>query len=63
MGLLNGTLRNAAKIDPAKIQQEFAQILAPGESVQHAHQLPRDYLGLTDKRFALVDEHGLTGER
>ena len=33
MGLLDGMLGNAAKIDPAKIQQEFSQILAKGEVV------------------------------
>jgi hypothetical protein len=30
MGLLDGMLGNAAKIDPAKIQQEFSQILGRG---------------------------------
>lgn len=39
MGLLDGVLGNASKIDPAKIQQEFSQILAPGERVEHAYQL------------------------
>jgi hypothetical protein len=43
MGLLDGILGNASKIDPAKAQGEFARILAPGESVEHAYQLIRDY--------------------
>ena len=30
MGLLDGMLGNASKVDAAKIQQEFSQILAPG---------------------------------
>ena len=63
MGLLDGVLGNASKIDPAKIQQEFAQILAPGESVQHAYQLIRDYFVFTDKRLVLVDKQGMTGSK
>ncbi|MCD6077011.1 MAG: hypothetical protein K0R89_949 [Ramlibacter sp.] len=63
MGLFDGMLGNASKIDPAKIQHEFGQILAPGESVQHAYQLIRDYLVFTDKRFVLVDKQGMTGSK
>jgi hypothetical protein len=63
MGLFDGMLGNASRIDPAKIQQEFAQILAPGETVQHAYQLIRDYLVFTDKRFVLVDKQGVTGSK
>ena len=63
MGLLDGVLGNASKIDPAKVQQEFAQILAPGEKVEHAYQLIRDYFVFTDKRFVLVDKQGITGSK
>lgn len=63
MGLLDGMLGNASRIDPQTIQQEFAQILAPGEKVEHAYQLIRDYLIFTDKRFVLVDKQGLTGSK
>jgi hypothetical protein len=63
MGLLDGVLGNASKIDPAKIQQEFSQILAPEERVEHAYQLIRDYFVFTDKRFVLVDKQGLTGSK
>lgn len=63
MGLLDGMLGNASKIDPIKIQHEFAQILAPGESVEHAYQLIRDYFVFTDKRFVLVDKQGVTGNK
>jgi hypothetical protein len=54
---------NASKIDPLKIQEEFSQILAPGERVEHAYQLIRDYFVFTDKRFVLVDKQGLTGSK
>lgn len=63
MGLLDGMLGNASKIDPAKIQQEFAQILAVGERVEHAYQLIRDYFVFTDKRFVIVDKQGMTGSK
>ena len=63
MGLLDGVLGNASKIDPAKIQKEFSQILAPGERVEHAYQLIRDYFVFTDKRFVLVDKQGITGNK
>lgn len=63
MGLLDGVLGNASKIDPSKIQEEFSQILALGERVEHAYQLIRDYFVFTDKRFVLVDKQGLTGSK
>lgn len=63
MGLLDGMLGNASKIDTAKIQAEFSQILAPGEKVEHAYQLIRDYFVFTDRRFILVDRQGLTGSK
>jgi hypothetical protein len=63
MGLLDGMLGNASKVDTAKIQGEFSQILAPGERVEHAYQLIRDLLVFTDKRFVLVDKQGITGSK
>jgi hypothetical protein len=63
MGFLDGVLGNASKIDAAKIQQEFSQVLAPGEQVQHAYQLIRDYFVFTDKRLVLVDKQGITGSK
>jgi hypothetical protein len=63
MGLLDGMLGNASKVDPAKIQAEFGQILAPNEVVEHAYQLIRDYFVFTDKRFVLVDKQGMTGSK
>ena len=63
MGLLDGLLGNASKIDPAQIQQEFAQVLAPDERIEHAYKLMRDYFVFTDKRFVIVDRQGLTGSK
>ena len=61
MGLLDGMLGNASKIDASAVQKEFQQILAPGERVEHAYQLIRDYFVFTDKRLVLVDKQGMTG--
>lgn len=63
MGLLDAMLGNASKIDAAKIQDEFGRLLAPGEKVEHAYQLLRDYFVFTDKRLVLVDKQGLTGSK
>jgi hypothetical protein len=63
MGFLDGMLGNAGQIDTAKIQQEFGKILAPGEKVERAYQLIRDYFVFTDKRLVLVDKQGLTGSK
>lgn len=63
MGLLDGLIGNASKIDSAQIQQEFSKILAPGETVEHAYKLIRDYFVFTDKRLVLVDKQGLTGNK
>ena len=63
MGLLDGMMGNASKIDADKIQQEFSQILAAGEQVEHAYQLIRDYFVFTNKRLVLVDKQGMTGSK
>lgn len=63
MGLFDGMLGNASKIDAAKIQQEFSQVLAEGEQVEHAYQLIRDYFVFTNKRLVLVDKQGITGSK
>jgi hypothetical protein len=63
MGLLDGLMGNASKIDPGKIQAEFAQILAAGERVEHAYQLIRDMFVFTDLRLVFVNRQGLTGSK
>lgn len=63
MGLINALMGNASKIDPRRIQGEFSRLLAPGEKVEHAYQLFRDYFVFTNKRLVLVDKQGLTGSK
>jgi hypothetical protein len=50
VGLLSGLLGNASEVEPGKLQEEFAQILATGERVEQAYQLIRDMFVFTDKR-------------
>ena len=63
MGLLDGVLGNASEIDPTKVQAEFERILAPGEKVERAYQLIRDYFVFTDKRLVFVNKQGITGSK
>lgn len=63
MGLLDGMMGNASKIDASKIQDEFERILAPNERVEHAYQLIRDYFVFTDKRLVVVNKQGITGSK
>jgi hypothetical protein len=63
MGILDGMLGNALKVDASKIPAEFDRILASGEKIEHAYQLIRDYFVFTDKRLVLVDKQGLTGSK
>jgi len=63
VGLLDGLLGNASEIDPAKIQAEFAKVLATGERIEKVYQLIRDLFVFTDKRLILVDKQGLTGSK
>jgi hypothetical protein len=63
MGFLDSMLGNASEVEPAKMQAEFARILAPGEQVERAYQLFRDAFVFTNKRLILVDKQGLTGSK
>lgn len=63
MGLIDGLLGNASKIEPEKVQQEFARILTAGERVEHAYQLIRDTFVFTNLRLVFVNKQGLTGSK
>ena len=63
MGLLSGLMGNASEIDAAKVQGEFAQVLAPGERVEKAYQLIRDMFVFTDKRLIFVNKQNLSGSK
>ena len=63
MGLLDGLLGNASEVDGAKLEPEFAKVLAAGERIEKAYQLIRDLFIFTDKRLILVDKQGVTGSK
>jgi hypothetical protein len=63
MGLLDGIMGNASRIDPATAMREFGRLLAQGEQVHAAYQLVRDSFLFTDRRLILVDKQGMTGRK
>jgi len=63
VGLLNGIIGNASRIDPAAAAQEYGRLLGQGEQVHAAYQLVRDAFLFTDRRLILVDKQGVTGRK
>jgi Bacterial PH domain len=63
MGLLNGIIGNASRIDPAAAAREYGRLLGQGEQVQAAYQLVRDAFLFTDRRLILIDKQGVTGRK
>jgi hypothetical protein len=63
MGLLDGLMGNASKVSADKAADEFANILAQGESIEHAYKLVRDFFLFTNRRLILIDKQGITGKK
>ena len=63
MGLFDGVLGNASRVDPRAAAQEFARLLSRDEQVHAAYQLIRDAFLFTDRRLILVDKQGITGRK
>lgn len=63
MGILDGLLGHGSEIDVDDIEDEFEQILAPGEEILRAYRLIRDQFIFTNKRLILVDKQGVTGKK
>lgn len=63
MGLLDALLGHAGDKDVAKLAEEFAPLLAPGESLERAFGLIRDLIVFTDRRLVFVDKQGVTGSK
>ena len=62
-GLLDAMLGNASEIEPQKVEEEFARILAEGERVERAYKLVRDLMVFTNVRLVLVDKQGMTASK
>ena len=63
MGLLGGLMGNASEVDGDKLQQELADVLVVGESVDSAYKVLRDTFVFTSKRLILIDRQGITGKK
>jgi len=63
MGLLDALLGHAGEKPIEKIEEEFAPLLAPGESLQRAFSTIRDLIVFTDRRMILVNKQGVTAKR
>lgn len=63
MGLIDGLLGHAGETPVDKLAEEFAPLLAPGESLQRAFSTIRDLIVFTDRRVMLVNKQGLTAKK
>lgn len=63
MGLFNGLLGNASKMNIEVAQKELQDVLMPEEKVNLAFKLVRDLLVFTEKRLIIVDKQGMTGKK
>ncbi|MFC5571316.1 PH domain-containing protein [Lysobacter yangpyeongensis] len=63
MGLIDTLLGHASEKDLGRIAEDFAPLLAPGESLQRAFGLVRDLIVFTDRRLVFVNKQGVTGSK
>ena len=63
MGLFNGLLGNASKMNIEVAQKELQDVLMPEEKVDLAFKLVRDLLVFIEKRLIIVDKQGMTGKK
>ncbi|MEK0445757.1 MAG: hypothetical protein RLZZ399_1078 [Verrucomicrobiota bacterium] len=63
MGLISNLLGNASEIDIAKVQEELAPVLVPGEVIGRGFKIFRDMFIFTDHRLIMIDKQGLTGSK
>ncbi|RJO78719.1 PH domain-containing protein [Nocardia panacis] len=63
MGLIDGLMGNAGRIDSDKARHEYARLLGPDERVHAAYLLVRDAILFTDRRLIFIDKQGVTGRK
>lgn len=63
MGLLDTLLGHAGETSLDDIREEFAPLLAPGETLQRAFAMVRDLVVFTDRRMILVNKQGVTAKK
>lgn len=59
MALFSGLMGNAAQMDSGKASDKLEAVLIPGETVQLAYQMVRDYVVFTTHRLIVVDVQGV----
>jgi hypothetical protein len=63
MGIMNGLLGNAEKMNPERVWHDYGRLLAQGEQVVAGYLLVRDAFIFTDRRLILVDRQGVMGKK
>lgn len=63
MGLLDSLLGHAGEKPVEKLAEDFAPLLAPGETLQRAFGLIRDLIVFTDRRLIFVNKQGVTAKK
>lgn len=63
MGILNGMIGSAGRIDNQQAQTEYGKLLGSGEQIYAAYLLVRDALLFTNRRLILVDKQGISGKK
>lgn len=63
MGIIDTLLGHAGEKPLESIHEEFAPLLAPGESLQRAFGLIRDLIVFTDRRLVIVNKQGVTAKK
>ena len=63
MALLSRILGNAGVVEGEKLQDDYGQLLADGETIEIGFKVMRDTFVFTDRRLILVDVQGMTGRK
>ncbi|MFB8281097.1 PH domain-containing protein [Nocardia colli] len=63
MGLFDGFIGNAGRVDSRQAQEEYAHLLVEQERVFAAYLLVRDVVLFTERRLLLIDKQGITGHK
>lgn len=63
MGFFSSLLGNAGAVSNDQLQNDYAKLLIPGESIELGFKLIRDTFIFTNKRLILVDVQGVTGKK
>ncbi len=63
MGILSSIVGKAGVVAPDKIETDYAQLLAEGETIEVGFAVFRDTFIFTDKRLMIVDIQGMTGKK